>query len=142
MVHQIMQFAIKHWQLVSGFIIIAILIVLEEATTQRQKGPQLTSSGVTHAINRDNALVIDLREPALFREGHIVGSKNFPLSEFDRQEEKLKSHIDRHIILVDAMGLKTGPIALRLKKAGFLKIASLKGGIDAWKMANMPVTKK
>ena len=90
MLHQIMPFAIKHWHLVSGFIIVAILVILEEATTQRKKGPQWSPAEVTHAINRENALLIDLREPALFREGHIVGAKNFPMSEFDRQEEKLK----------------------------------------------------
>ncbi|EKD44837.1 MAG: hypothetical protein ACD_70C00210G0005, partial [uncultured bacterium] len=38
--------------------------------------------------------------------------------------------------------LKTTPIVLRLKQAGFQKVTTLKGGIDGWKSASMPTTKK
>ncbi|MCX7121965.1 MAG: rhodanese-like domain-containing protein [Gammaproteobacteria bacterium] len=142
MLHQITVFVVKHWELSSALVMVTILIFLEEARTKNAHGEQLSPAGVTHAINRQEAVLVDLRDAAAFREGHIIGAKNFPLSEFDRQQEKLDSFRERHLILIDDMGLKTGAIAVRLKKAGFEKIASLKGGMDAWKAVSMPVTKK
>ncbi|OGT45557.1 MAG: hypothetical protein A3E82_00320 [Gammaproteobacteria bacterium RIFCSPHIGHO2_12_FULL_38_11] len=142
MLHQISVFVIKHWQLSSALVIITILIFLEEVRSKNERGLQLTPAGVTHAINREEAVLVDLRDTAAFRAGHIIGAKNFPLAEFDLKQEKLAPFRQRQLILIDVMGLKTGAIAMRLKKAGFEKIASLKGGMDAWTAANMPVTKK
>lgn len=142
MLHQLMQFVITHWMLASAFVIVLLLIVVEEINSQRASGERLTAAGVTHLINRENAVVIDLRDANAFRDGHIVNAKNIPLAEVDRHMEKLYVYRDRPIILVDAMGLKTAIIAQRLKKTGFQKVSTLKGGVDAWKLANMPLIKK
>lgn len=141
MLHQILQFVIRHWALVGGFIIVSILLFLDEARSQSASGGKITSARATFLINREDALIVDLRDVNAYRDGHIIGAKNYPVADFDRYQEKLALQPDRAIILVDAMGIKTAPIATRLKKAGFHNVASLKGGMDAWKADNMPIVK-
>ncbi|OGT43085.1 MAG: hypothetical protein A3F13_06380 [Gammaproteobacteria bacterium RIFCSPHIGHO2_12_FULL_40_19] len=132
----------KHWPLVSAFVIVCILLFIEETRSQGGRSGQLSTVSVTRLINREDAVVIDLRDASAFREGHIVNAKNIPLADFERHQEKLDAYRDRPLILIDAMGTKTGPWVTRLQKAGFQKVSALKGGMDAWKVAGMPVTKK
>jgi len=141
MLHEITPFVIKHWPLAGAFVLVLILIFVEEAKSKQAGGDKLTPAGATHLINREEAVVVDLRDVNAFRDGHIVNAKNFPLADFDRMKEKLEAFRDRPIILVDAMGLKTASVVITLKKSGFQKVVSLKGGIDAWKSASMPIVK-
>lgn len=142
MLHQITAFVINHWMLASAFVIVMILLFLEEMKSKHARGAHLSVSAVTQCINRQEAIVIDLRDANAYREGHIVNAKNMPVAEFERHQEKLAAQGERPIILVDAMGLKTAPIVLRLKSAGFQNVVTLKGGMDAWRLAGMPVVKK
>jgi rhodanese-related sulfurtransferase len=142
MLHEITPFVIKHWPLVGAFFVVLMLIFFEEAKSKQAGGDRLTPAGVTQLINREDAVVVDLRDASAYRDGHIVNAKNFPLADFDRMKEKLAVFRDRPIVLVDAMGLKTAPVVIQLKKDGFQKVVSLKGGIDTWKTESMPVTKK
>ena len=102
----------------------------------------MTPALAIQLINREEAVVIDLRDATAFRDGHIVNAKNIPLVDFDHQQTKMETYRQRYVILVDVMGAKTAAIAARLKKNGFEKVVSLKGGIDAWKTAGMPLVKK
>lgn len=142
MLHQITQFVIKHWMLVSAFFIVLILIFVEEVKGKSARGDQVSVMQATHLINREDAVVVDLRDPTVYRDAHIVNAKNIPMSDFERQQDKCETYRNRPIILVDAMGLKTTSIVLRLKQAGFQKVVTLKGGMDAWKAASMPTVKK
>jgi len=142
MLHQVTQFVMKHWALASAFVLVAILLVIEEMRVIRGRGQRISVAMAVQLINREDAAVVDLREASAFREGHIVNAKNISLVDLDHQQEKLNTLRNQPIILVDAMGLKTGPIAKRLKEAGFTKVSSLKSGIDGWKSAGMPVVKK
>jgi len=139
---QLIQFIIKHWILVGAFVFAFILLLVEEARAQAGRGGQFTAARAVQLINHDNAVVFDLRDASAFREGHIVHAKNFPLSEFDRHEQKWVQYRSQTIILVDAMGMKTNAIATRLKQTGFEKVYVLKSGMSGWLSANMPVVKK
>ena len=43
-------------------------------------GPWVTPAQATHLINREDALVVDVREPGEYGAGHILGAKNVPLA--------------------------------------------------------------
>lgn len=141
MFSQLTQFIIKHWILVSAFAFAFAVLIIEEVRAQAGRGESLTPARAVHFINHDNAVIFDLRDVNAFREGHIVGAKNFPASEFDRHEQKWEQYRLQSVILVDAMGLKTSVIATRLKKSSFEKVFFLKGGMSGWKSAEMPVIK-
>lgn len=141
MLHQIVPFVMKHWVLIVAFIAVAIVIVMEEIRSQNAGGQRVTSMKATQLINREDAVVIDIRDASAFREGHIVNAKNFPAADLDRQQEKLMSYHDRTLILVDANGLKVLPFAVKLKATGLTKVVILKGGMESWVADNMPVVR-
>lgn len=141
MLHQIPQFVIKHWALAGAFVAVLIVILIEEIRSQNAGGPRVSPLAATQLINRQDALVVDVRDPGVFREGHIANAKNFPVVDLARQMKKLTAQPDRPVILVDANGLKVQSIALKLKAAGLTKLFILKGGMESWKSDNMPVVK-
>ena len=44
---------------------------------------------LTALVNRDNALVVDLRAISDFEKGHIAGAKNVQMSQFDPEHKSL-----------------------------------------------------
>ncbi len=141
MLHQIVPFVMKHWVLVVAFIAVALVIAMEEIRSQNAGGQRVTSMIATQLINREDAVVVDIRDTNAFREGHIVNAKSFPISDLDRLQEKLMAYRDRVVILVDDSGLKVLPVAVKLKTAGLSKAVILKGGMESWKADNMPVVR-
>lgn len=141
MLHQIVLFVMKHWVLVVAFIAVAVAIAMEEIRSQSAGGKRVTTVMATQLINREDAIVVDIRDTSAFREGHIVNAKNFPEADFDRQQEKLMAYRDRTVILVDANGSKSQSVAVKLKEAGLTKVVILKGGIESWQADNIPLVK-
>ena len=83
-------------------------------------GPWVTPAQATHLINREDALVVDVRDPGEYAAGHILGAKNVPLARIDERAAKAVA---------------------ALKTQGFSRVVNLSGGIGAWQQAGLPVEK-
>lgn len=101
----------------------------------------LAPAGLTALVNRDNALVVDLRPIADFDKGHIPGAKNVQLSQFDPESKQLAAAKALPVVLVCKSGQTAGGAAKRLHKAGFERVYVLDGGIGAWQQADLPLVK-
>jgi rhodanese-related sulfurtransferase len=80
--------------------------------------------------------ILDVRQPAEWRHGHIRGAQNLPLLQ-------LKSHLatlprDKTIVTVCASGDRSNAAARTLQRAGY-QVENLKGGMHAWTNAGLPV---
>lgn len=140
MLQELTLFVMKHWVLCAAFLVVAVLLLIEEIRATGPSDARLTPHEATHLINRENAVVVDVRDAAVFREGHIVNAKNIPFVDFDRAVQKLNRN--NPVIVVDNNGEKTPLLVMRLKKAGFVKPCAVKHGMSGWKEAGMPVVKK
>ena len=98
-------------------------------------------AGLTALVNRDNALVVDLRPHADFEKGHIPGSKNVQPSQFDPENKQLAAARALPVVLVCRTGQSAADAAKRLIKAGFEKVYVLDGGIQAWQQADLPLVR-
>ena len=96
---------------------------------------------LTGLVNRDNALVVDLRPAADFEKGHIPGAKNVQPSQFDPEHKSLAAAKSLPIVLVCKNDQASADAARRLRKAGFERVHVLDGGIGAWQQADMPLAK-
>ncbi len=67
----IIQFAVHHWLLCGLFIVLLILLMLEEARSKGLLG-QLGPQDLVQLINRESAVVVDIRNREAFKDGHIV----------------------------------------------------------------------
>lgn len=103
----------------------------------RRVGP----AQLTALVNRDNALVVDLRAAGDFEKGHIAGSKNVQMSQFDPENKALAPAKALPVVLVCHVGQTASAAAKRLRKAGFAQVAVLDGGIQAWQSADLPLVK-
>lgn len=135
------QFIGNHVLLCSAFAVVLFLIFFVEARIAGGNGNHLTPQSVTQAINRENAVVIDIRDTSSFREGHIVGSVNIPMADWATQEKKLDKYHGKPIILVDAVGQKVQMYRAKLLKSGFENVKILAGGINGWRAASLPIVK-
>lgn len=97
---------------------------------------------LTALINRDNALVVDLRTAADFDKGHIAGAKNVQMSQFDPENKQLAPAKALPVVLVCKVGESATTAAKRLRKAGFSHVNVLEGGVQAWQAADLPLIKK
>ena len=103
-------------------------------------GPGVSPSQATHLINREDALVIDVRDPGEYSAGHIIGAKNLPLSRLDSGGAEIAAkRKDRTLIVYCESGARAGKAAAALKAQGYTKVLNLSGGLGAWQQAGLPV---
>lgn len=136
----ISQFISNHWQLSVAFVIISILIFINEMLNAKKQGKSISPEQAVDLINNENALVVDLRDQVAFKSGHIISSIRASESDFDTA--KMHKYKNKTIILVCNRGIQATNLAQKLKKQEYINPMVLSGGIDAWKAANLPLTKK
>lgn len=88
--------------------------------------------------NGKRPVVIDVRRPDEYKTGHIVGAKLIPLNELNSHMKDLPRN--REIICVCASGNRSSSATRMLVKAGFNAV-NMKGGMNSWRQANLPVKK-
>ena len=96
---------------------------------------------LTDLINREDALVVDLRGVGDFEKGHIIGSRHLLPSQVDPEGKLLAKAKESPVVLVCAAGVTAAGTAQKLVKAGFKQVSVLDGGIGAWTGAGLPLAK-
>jgi rhodanese-related sulfurtransferase len=103
-------------------------------------GRSLSTAELTALVNKDQAVVVDIRPAKDFAAGHIVGALNIPQDKLIARIAELEKHKAKTIILVDAQGQHSGGHAREMMKSGFTA-AKLSGGISSWRADNLPLVK-
>lgn len=101
----------------------------------------LNPTQATLLINREDALVIDVREPDEYAAGHLPESRNVPVARLAERAGDFEKFKDSPIIVVCASGARSAGSCKQLEKLGFSKVHNLDGGINAWRVAGLPVKK-
>ena len=104
-------------------------------------GPWVSTTEATHLINREDALIVDVREPNEFAAGHVLGAKNLPLVRLEASGADLAKKKERPLIVYCDGGERSAKALATLKKQGFTRVANLSGGLGAWQQAGLPVEK-
>lgn len=69
------------------------------------------------ALKDNGAVIIDVRTPAEYAQGHIKGSKNIPLDKIKNSIGKIES-MKKPVITCCASGMRSGVAATQLKSRG------------------------
>lgn len=94
-------------------------------------------------INKQNAIIVDVRSVEDYKKGHIVNAKNIPVSQIDKGNfAEIEKHKEAPIIVVCASGDRSSGAAGKLTKAGFTQVNNLLAGMNGWTSTNLPTTKK
>ena len=90
-------------------------------------------------INRENAVVLDVRSKEAFTQGHVTGALNFPEKDLDREIKNLNKLQQKKILVFCEMGGSSARVVSKLQKQGFADVSPVKGGLSAWRQENLPV---
>lgn len=132
------QFVSHQWYLFGVLLLLLAALAYHES---RKAGPQLSPQQVSMLINKDDALVLDVRPSKEYQTGHIVDAINIPFNEVGQRSAQLDKYRGRPLVLVCKMGQHSGSIAKQLKERGFDPVYRLRGGMMEWASSQMPTVK-
>ena len=137
----LLEFARENLMLSLALAGITLALVVTEVMRLFRGFKGVSPAQLTELINRENALVVDLRGLGDFEKGHIIGSKHLLPSQVDPEGKLLAKAKETPVVLVCAVGVTASATAQKLVKAGFKKVSVLDGGIGAWTGASLPLAK-
>lgn len=138
---ELLAFAGRHSLLAGGLVVLTIALIYTEIARLLRPYKALRPADLTHLINREDALVVDLSSSGDFEKGHIAGSRNLQPSAFGPEAKLLAGRQERPVVVVCRNGQGSAQAAAKLKKAGFQQVYWLDGGIAAWQQADLPLVK-
>ena len=101
-------------------------------------------------VAQRSGIVIDVREPAEYAQGHLPGAINLPRGVLEFQihahpamactTSEALAVADRELVLYCLTGGRSALAADSLQALGFTRVRSLAGGLTAWRNAGHPLT--
>jgi len=110
---------------------------------------EITAADAADAVKKSpKTLILDVREPGEWAEGHIPGALHVPRGmleakadlEYANREPRLQDR-SVSIIVHCASGARSAMAADVLQEMGFSDVKSMAGGIVAWKEQGLPIEK-
>ncbi|AXI01853.1 rhodanese-like domain-containing protein [Aquirhabdus parva] len=119
------------------FGILGVLAVAFFILESKRSGRKISPQALGGFVNREKAVIVDLRDAKEFREGHISGSRNIPLSSLKNHLDELRE-ISQPIVMVCKMGQTSGSA---VQQVGGENLYRLEGGILGWQGQGLPLVK-
>ena len=91
-------------------------------------------------INRQKAVLVDVRDASEYAAGHVANAKNIPLATIP-SSTALPKNKALPIVVVCNRGAAASRAVMMLRKLGYENARTLVGGLAAWREANLPVEK-
>ncbi len=83
--------------------------------------------------NVQHAILVDVRSPQEYKEGHLDGSINYPLYDLERNAEKLLKDKENTIIIYCQSGSRSQRAIKLLQELGYSNLFQIEGGLDNMK---------
>jgi rhodanese-related sulfurtransferase len=133
---RILEFTNNNLLLVTGLVVSLLVLIFSEL---RRKAMGLINIEATEAVRliNDGAAVVDIRSADAFARGHITNAKNIPQDELAAKRDTLNKQ--KPLVAVCDAGVTTNRAVASLRKAGFESVYGLKGGMNGWTQAGLPV---
>ena len=111
-------------------ILIVAFIIYYGYTFLRQRKIVKTLTEEQFREGYRKAQLIDVREPNEFDNGHILGSRNIPMTQMKMRLQEIRP--DKPVYLYCQSGMRSGRAALLLHKKGYKDLYHLQGGFKKW----------
>ncbi|WP_430461568.1 rhodanese-like domain-containing protein [Thalassolituus sp. LLYu03] len=134
---RLIEFVGNHWELVGiwGAFVAALMW-----DNSRRSGASVSPAQATLMINKEEAVVLDIRDKKDFSAGHLANALNIPYANLASRLGELDKHKERPIILVCKTGQTVGIAGKMLREKGFNAVR-LTGGMMEWNNQNLPVVR-
>ena len=103
---------------------------------------QIIPAELTRLVNREDAVLVDVRSEDDFKHNHILNSIHIPEKGLESNKAKLEKYTKQAVVVYCASGVESARFARALVGQGFEQVYCLKGGLPSWQNANLPLTKE
>ena len=132
---ELINFLIEHFYFSAPLVVVLILFFISNS---KKGGTKISCQSLISLSNQDQALIVDLRSSEAFNSGHITASINIPVNDVSRRSNEIINST-KSVVLVCETGSSSTNAGETLKKEGLKEIFILRGGINEWKMSNLPL---
>ena len=113
---------------VVGYVEGGMASVPEDRRSERRYEPDELAAAL--ASSASAPLVLDVRRPPEWENGHIDGALHVPLSQLEERLQEIPR--DRELVCVCKGGYRSSIAKSLLLRHGFARLADMRGGMDAW----------
>ena len=132
---ELINFLIERYYLSLPLLIVIFLLIYSSST---KGGKKISPQFLISLANNENAFIVDLRNSEIFTQGHITGSINIPFNNLSKRFNEIPEN-NKSIVLVCDMGNVSPNAGELLKKEGYKDLLILRGGVNEWKLQNLPL---
>ena len=104
----------------------------------KQRITEISAQEAHEQAQRGDAVLIDVREDAEFRQGHAQGAKHLSKGVIEVEIEDQVPDLKQPIIVYCGGGSRSALTADNLQNMGYTNVRSLAGGMRAWNEAGLP----
>jgi len=124
-----------------GLIALTAIIVKLEISRFTRKFKQVSVNEAVAIMNKDKAMILDVREDKERTDGTIENAQHIPYSQLSDKMAQLGANKQANILVYCRTGARSNPACNLISKAGYENVSSMNGGIIAWETANLPTVK-
>jgi rhodanese-related sulfurtransferase len=136
-----MHFLQENWMLVLVFVSSGLMLAWSYLQGTRSGGQNVGCAEATMLVNRQDAVLLDVREAKEFEGGRLPRAVHIPLSQLKDRTGELAKLVAKPVVVYCATGRRSSMATGVLAKAGFESIYNLSGGIEAWRKEGLPLEK-
>ena len=103
---------------------------------------QVDPAGAQQQIENAKPFILDVRETAEMAKGKIAGSVNIPIRDLPKMIAKLPDSKTAPILIYCQVGYRGGIGMTVLRMWGYTNVRNIRGGLDGWEKAGLPVVEK
>lgn len=123
----------------SPIVLLAFFVFLASNCTSQTNNANVNVATFDSLVKHTpNAILLDVRTPEEYNEGHLANSKNVDYNNPNFEAEINKLEKNKTILIYCLSGGRSGNAVSILRQKGFTKIHNMKGGIMAWNNAKLP----
>ena len=130
-------FVAEQWILVSLLLVLIVAFMIFES---KKGGKTVSYHEVSRLLNSEEAILLDVRDGADYKAGHIIDAINIPHGSLATRLGELEKYKAKQVIVTDKMGQHSGHAGKVLREAGF-EAVRMQGGMAEWNAQKLPVIK-
>lgn len=135
------EFMMNNWLLFLALVVILGLLIMTTVRGRLLGFKELKPAEVVQLMNRDEPLLLDVREVGEYQGGHIQGAVHIPEAELEGRVSEVEDWREKPVLIICRSGQRSAKAASALKRQGFTQLYKLDGGMMAWQSANLPLAR-
>ena len=133
-----LEFTGNHTLLVTALMVSFFLVIFSELRRKASGMINIEAGDAVKLINND-AIVIDLRSSEAYGRGHIVSARNLAADDVEAKVTGVVKDKSKPVVAVCDNGISSTRTVNALRKMGYESVYGLKGGMNGWTEAGLPV---